>query len=226
MAEPEQEITRAPAPSVTPSVGVGATFRAGVREPVILCLLLAAFFDELSGNPLHFLVLVGTAVALAITQARERVALATAERPVGLWGDPPDLLARMRDGLARSSAPLLLLPAVAFALVVGWFDRYSDVASVAVAGVGAFAIALSWHGPLREEPLEPAETAGKVLWMLVVVALAAWELANLFQQPSLTLNSYRHPTISVLSDPFLGTGIGRELALLLWLRVGWGLLKR
>jgi len=226
MAEPEQEITRPSDSPVAPSVGVGATVRAGVREPVILCLLLAALFDELSGNPLHFLVLVGAAVALAVSRARERVALGTSERPVGRWGEPSELVGRLRNGLARSSKPLLVLPAIAFALVVGWFDRYSVPPSLAVAGVGAFAIAVSWNGPLRDEPLETVETSGKVLWMLVVVALAAWELANLFQQPSLTLNSYRHPTISVLSDPFLGTPVGRMIALLLWLRVGWGLLKR
>jgi len=226
VADPEQEITR-PGPSgVAPAVGVAATIRAGVREPIIVCLLVAALFDELSGNPLHFLVLVGAAVALAISRARERAVLGTAERPVERWGDPPELLGRIRDGLARSSAPLLLLPAIAFALVVGWFDRYSVPPSLAVAAVGAFAIALSWHGPLRDESLEPAETSGKVLWMLVVVALAIWELANLFQQPSLTLNSYRHPTISVLTDPFLGTPLGRATALLIWLRIGWGLLKR
>jgi hypothetical protein len=207
-------------------VGVAAAVRAGLREPVIVCLLVAALFDELSGNPLHFVVLVGAAVALAVARARERAALGTAERPLGRWGDPPEPLRLGRGGLAKSSAPLLLLPAVAFALVVGWFGRYSAPASLAVAVVGAAAIALSWHGPLRDEPLESVETSGKTLWMLVVVALAIWELTNLFLQPSLTLNSYRHPTISVLSDPFLATRIWREVALLLWLRLGWGLLKR
>lgn len=226
MAQPEQEITRSNAARRTSSVGVSATIRAGVREPVIVCLLVAALFDEISGNPLHFLVLVGAAVALAISRARERVALGTSERPVGRWGEPLELVGRIRAGLARSSTPLLLLPAIAFAAAVGWFGRYSIAPSLAVALVGAFAIALSWNGPLRDEPLEPAQTSGKVLWMLVVVALAIWELANLFQQPSLTLNSYRHPTISVLSDPFLGTPLGRATALLIWLRIGWGLLRR
>jgi len=225
MAERDEKLSAA-AEVRAPTLGVAGVFRAGIREPVIVCLLLAAFFDELSGNPLHFIVLVGAAVALAVARARERVALGTSERSIGAWGTPPDVLARARDGLARSSVPLLLLPAIGFALAIGWFDRYSVVSSVAVAFVGAAAIALSWHGPLRDEPLEPVETSGKTLWMLVVVALAMWELANLFQQPSLSLDSYRHPTISVLTDPFLGTQFGRSVALLVWLRVGWGLLKR
>jgi hypothetical protein len=143
------------------------------------------------------------------------------------WDEPPPLLARIRSGLGRSSIPLLLLPALGFALVIGWFDRWSMVASFAVAITGAVAIALSWHGPLREEPLEePVEPSGRMLWMIVILALSGWELTNLFLQPSLTTDSWAHPTISVLSDPFLGSWIGRSLFILVWLRAGWGLLKR
>jgi hypothetical protein len=226
LSESDRDIRARRLPDQPVSVGVAATIRAGIREPVIICLLVAALFDELSGNPLHFLVLVGTAVALAIARARERMALGTAERPVGLWGEPPMVLARVRSGLARSSIPLLLIPAVLFALVIGWFGRYSVVPSLAVAAVGAFGIALAWHGPLRDEPLERVERSGKVLWMLVIVALSVWELTNLFLQPTLSTNSYRHPTISVLSDPLLRTHLGRWVALVLWLRIGWGLLRR
>jgi hypothetical protein len=206
------------------AAGAGGAFSAGIREPIVVCLLLAAMFDELSGNPLHSIVLVGTAVALSIVRARERVT--TGARRETQWGDPPPLLARMRSVIDRSSIPLLLLPAVGLALVIGWFDRYSVIASLAVAAVGVTAIALSWHGPLHDEPLEPVEPVGKVLWALVVVALAGWELTNLFLQPSLTADSWAHPTLSVLSDPVLGSPIGRSLMLFAWLRVGWGLLRR
>ena len=224
MSEQEQRTSNVAAPST--KVGVAGVLNAGIREPIIVCLLLAALFDELSGNPLHAIVLIGAGVALAITRAHERVSLGTTERPVGLWGDMPDLLRRMRSGLDRSSIPLLLLPAIVFALVIGWFDRYSVVASLAVAGVGATAIALAWHGPLRGEPLEPVEPSGKTLWVLVVVALAGWELTNLFLQPSLSTDSWAHPTISVLADPILGSRIWRSFFLFAWLRVGWGLLRR
>ena len=226
MAERELEVTAPAAATTTTPVGVGAVTRAGFREPVIVCLLIAALFDGLSSNPLHSIILVGTAVALAITRARERVSLGTPERPVDAWDEPPPLLARIRSGLSRSSVPLLLLPAIGFSLVIGWFDRWSIVASLAVAVTGAIAIALSWHGPFREEPLEPVEPSGRMLWMLVIVALSGWELTNLFLQPSLTTDSWAHPTISVLSDPFLGSWLGRTLFIVVWLRAGWGLLKR
>jgi hypothetical protein len=221
VTEPEPKTTAA-----STQVGVGAVISAGIRELVIVCLLVAALFDALSGNPLHTVVLVGAAIALAIARARERVVLGTAERPVGRWERAPEPLERIRSGMARSSIPLLLFPAIGFALVIGWFDRYSIVASFAVAVVGASAIALSWNGPFRDEPLEPVEPSGKTLWVLVVVALAIWELTNLFLQPNLSTDSWRHPTISVLADPVLGSRIWRSFFLFVWLRVGWGLLKR
>jgi len=146
--------------------------------------------------------------------------------PAGVWGEPPNLIARVRSGIDRSSIPLLLLPTVAFALVIGWFDRYSVIASLSVAGVGAAAIALAWHGPFRVEPVEAVEPSGKTLWVLVVVALSGWELTNLFLQPSLSTDSWAHPTISVLADPALGSRIWRSFFLVVWLRVGWGLLRR
>lgn len=223
MAHPLRTANAAPAPT---QAGVGSVLNAGIREPVIVCLLVAALFDTLSGNPLHSIVLAGTAVALAVTRARERVRLGAAASPVGNWGDPPNGLARMRSGLGRSSIPLLLLPAIGFGLVIGYFDRYSLVASLAVAVVGATAIALAWHGPLRDEPLEEAETSGKLLWVLLFAAVGGWELTNLFLQPSLSVDSWAHPTISVLADPVLGSRIWRSFFLLAWLRVGWGLLKR
>jgi hypothetical protein len=226
VAERELETTAPVTPATTTTVGLGAVARAGWREPIIVCLLLAALFDGLSSNPIHSMVLVGTAIALAITRARERVALGGTERPMDTWDEPPPSLARMRSALARSSVPLLLLPALGFALVIGWFDRWSMVASFAVAVTGALAIALSWHGPLREEPLEPVEPSGRMLWTLVIVALSGWELTNLFLQPSLTTDSWAHPTISVLSDPLLGSWMGRTLFIVVWLRAGWGLLKR
>ena len=221
MTEPEPRTTAA-----STRVGVVSVLNAGIRELVIVCLLVAALFDTLSGNPLHTVVLVGAAVALAIARARERQVLGTAERPVGRWGRAPEPLERIRSGIARSSIPLLFFPAVGFALVIGWFDRYSIIASLAVAGVGSSAIALAWNGPFLAEPLEPVESSGATLWVLVVVALAIWELTNLFLQPNLSTDSWRHPTISVLADPVLGSRIWRSFFLFVWLRVGWGLLKR
>jgi hypothetical protein len=56
--------------------------------------------------------------------------------------------------------------------------------------------------------------------------LGLWELTQLLLQPSLTTDSWRHPTISVLSDPILASHPGRTIGLILWLLFGWFLLDR
>ena len=60
----------------------------------------------------------------------------------------------------------------------------------------------------------------------VLVAGCLWELGALLQQPSLTTDSYAHPTISTLTDPVLATSPGRAVVLFAWLAFGWYLVKR
>jgi hypothetical protein len=60
----------------------------------------------------------------------------------------------------------------------------------------------------------------------VFVALGLWELTQLLLQPSLTTDSQAHPTLSVLTDPVLGTHPGRSIALFAWAAFGWFLLQR
>src|SRR5207249_11957569 len=105
--------------------------------------------------------------------------------------------------------------------------RDSWPATVAVVVPGATVLALMFRGPLdqgRESPrLHPV---GVVAWLSVFVGLALWELTSLLLQPSLTTDSYAHPTLSVLSDPILATHPGRSLGLFLWLAFGWFLVQR
>jgi len=222
MTEPELRPERAApegAPPAPIGVTVGSSVRAGARDPIVICLLLAAFFDGISGNAPHSMLLVGTALALAVTAARARVGLATDPPPEGF-------LARIRDVLTRSSAPLLATVALAFSLVIGWWGRYSWPSTLPLVVLGGVAIAIAWGGPLREGPVEPVEPVGILVWALAVVALAGWEVTNLFLQPTLTTDSYAHPTISVLADPAFGSRIGRTIGLFAWLRIGWGLIRR
>ncbi len=47
-----------------------------------------------------------------------------------------------------------------------------------------------------------------------------WELWSLLQQPSLTVTSSAHPTISALADPVLATPPGRAIILVARARLG------
>ena len=88
-------------------------------------------------------------------------------------------------------------------------------------------LALAWRGPLRVRPdTGPVEPAGLAAWVSVGVALGLWELVQLLLQPSLTTDSYAHPTISTMTDPLLATSPGRSVVLLAWVAFGWYLVER
>jgi len=86
---------------------------------------------------------------------------------------------------------------------------------------------LGWHGPVRARPDGGRlPVAGTLAWLVVLVAGCLWELSALIQQPSLTTDSYAHPTISTLTDPLLATSPGRMLILFAWVAFGWYLVER
>jgi len=201
---------------MTESKSAGAVARATVatvvREPVVAIMLVAAFFDGISGNPIHALLLGGVAIALG--------------RDIALGEPtPPTSLAQRGGRLPRTWIVMAL--SAAFALAVGAFPRYSWPTTAGVVAASAAAIAVAWRGPLIERPDPgPLPRVGVVAWTSVLVAGALWELEALLLQPSLTADSQQHPTISTLSDPALATHLGRTLIMLGWLAVGWFLLRQ
>jgi hypothetical protein len=99
--------------------------------------------------------------------------------------------------------------------------------TIAVVLPGAAALIVAWPGSRRRGP-EPGklDPVGTVAWISVFVVLALWELTSLLLQPSLTTDSYAHPTISVMTDPILATHVGRSIALFAWAGLGWFLVER
>jgi len=88
-------------------------------------------------------------------------------------------------------------------------------------------VLIGWHGPVRARPDGGRlPVAGTLAWLVVLVAGCLWELSALLQQPSLTTDSYAHPTISTLTDPLLATSPGRMLVLFAWVAFGWYLVER
>lgn len=227
--------------------GSVVTALAGLREPIVLVLLLIAFFTWISGKPFDGLLMLVVAVSLAWDTGRRRVRQAGPREGRPADNGPPDLsTAAGRDdagvaapatrpgvppAAARWRRRLLILAWLAggalYALLVGSFSRYSWPATVLVAGLGTAVVVAGWRGPRHSRPA-PARlpATGLALWGLVLVAGCLWELSSLFQQPTLTTDSYAHPTISTLTDPVLGTWAGRSIFLAAWLGLGWFLVDR
>lgn len=206
----------------------------GLREPIVVILLLTAFFTTISGRPVNGLLLLIVAIALAWDAARNRrrmVAPPSADTSAGAapagssQGEPgPGLFVPRRR-------PLIIVAGIAggavYAAVVGSFTRYSWPVTAGVVGLATVVVGIGWRGPLRPRP-DPGKlpVPGAVLWAGLLVAAGVWELVALFLQPSLTTTSYAHPTVSALTDPALATHAGRSVALAIWVAIGWLLVER
>jgi hypothetical protein len=249
MREPDQsedsiEIHRAESVGAPPpqrrSIWVAAAL-AGPRDLVVVILLLAGFFDGISGNPIHALVLGGVAVALSLDAGRRRVAEADAAEALPPERSSPEAgiasaapaetdqrPARAAAIRARSAFGLVAVSLVGvYAFVVGGFTRYSWPATALVVIPCAVVVGIAWRGSLR--PLsDPGQMdpAGAFAWAAVFVAGGLWELSALLLQPDITVDSYAHPTLSALSDSALASHAGRSIGLFVWVAVGWFLLER
>jgi len=197
---------------------------AGFREPVVWILLAIAFFTAISGKPVDGVLMLVVAVGLAWDAGRRALRHADAAGTAGAQAWP----GRLRGGRRRIIVVgALLAGAAVYAAVVGSFSRYSWPVTACIIGLGTVVVLIAWHGPVRDRPAcGRLPVAGTLAWVAVLVAGCLWELGALLQQPSLTTDSYSHPTISTLTDPVLATSPGRAVVLLGWLALGWYLVER
>jgi hypothetical protein len=198
----------------------------GIRQPIVIVLLLIAFFSAICGKPLDGLLMLLVAAGLA-WDVGHRPAGAAAQTAAGAQSVPAVPLPDSREGPGRTTGLALLAAGILYAAVVGSFARFSWPATIGVAGVGAVVVIIGWHGPLRHRP-DPGRLprAGTALWGGALLAGGLWELSSLARQPSLDVTSWAHPTISALTDPLLASHPGRSLALAVWLLLGWYLVRK
>jgi hypothetical protein len=207
---------------------------AGLREPVVWVLLAIAFFTSISGKPVDGVLMLIAATGLAWDTGRRALRPGPSAGDggqAGQGGEPGAGAAPRPAGRYGGRRRLLAVTAVvacgaAYAGVVGSFIRYSWPATAGIVGLGTLVVVIGWHGPRRARPPRRLPVAGTLAWAVLLVAGCLWELGALLQQPSLTTDSYAHPTISTLTDPLLATPPGRAVLLLAWLAFGWYLVER
>jgi len=90
---------------------------------------------------------------------------------------------------------------------------FTTTATLAVVGAGlaAMAVGRALRPPNESRPAR----AGAARWVLILVALAVWQLSAYVQQPR-----SEHPTLSSLSNAALDSRPGRALAFTAWLVAG------
>lgn len=212
----------------------GAAVLGALRDPVVDVFLLAGTFDVLSGDRVvDGVVLFGVAAALGRDAGRRPRGEGSGATVTGPGGEGPSQRADSEPAppgwgpATLRLSPAVVLGGLLYALLAARFTRYSWPATVAVAMPAATAVAVARRQP-PDDHAGPRRlpVAGLVAWAAVFVALGLWELTALLLQPSLTTDSYVHPTISVLMDPVLAGYVGRAAFLSLWLATGWYLLRR
>jgi hypothetical protein len=204
----------------------------GIRQPIVMILLLIAFFTTISGKPLDGFLMLTVATLLVWDAARTRLAPGASS---GASQAAPARMTAVAGGPTRPHATwyrlLRYVPWVAgglaYAGVVGSFKRYSWPVTIAVVALGCLMVAIGWQGPVRRRAALTGQALRRAwLWAVILVAGGVWELSSLLQQPHLTTDSYAHPTISALTDPLLASHPGRSVALGAWLLIGWFLAGR
>lgn len=127
----------------------------------------------------------------------------------------------MWTGVVRPTLVAALIgPAVAFAWWATGLRPFTDppLVTVPLSGLAAMALGARWLPPRT-----PAAATRRplLLWGVLAISLAAWQLAAFLQQPR-----EEHPTLSSLANALFENRPARAIAFLLWLAGAAALARR
>lgn len=112
--------------------------------------------------------------------------------------------------------------AAGYAWVLGGLAPFTMKSLVGVLIPGAILTALAYGRPPERIPApEKLDITGASYWLIAVAALFEWE-ASAFRDNSRPW----HPALTELVNEVIGPHPLKSLAVLIWLLVGWGLVRR
>ena len=119
--------------------------------------------------------------------------------------------------------PAIVVAVVAYSWVAAGRRPFtlSEELLVAFPAVLCLAVAMWTPGTVRADPSDRSWRGSAAVWLGLFAVTAAWELNAFFSSPRSA-----HPTLSVIADEIMSVQPGRALVFLLWLALGWVLVRR
>jgi hypothetical protein len=180
-----------------------------VAQPTVLILLAAGVVHIIRRNPFDISIFFGTALLIVVDRLRREPTVST--------GVAEPLSGRLR--LAAAGALAL------YSVVAGQWETDTWPMRVAMIIPGLlFAVIVAVRTPVEEGSV-PRVGRGWIPWAAIAVAIALWELTSFVQQPNPIDDSYQHPTISAIVEPWLESWVGRSVFLMLWVAAGFWLIR-
>lgn len=118
-----------------------------------------------------------------------------------------------------------LIAMLGLVILISATPRHTSMMMVIYLALTVPILLLAWgdHTEYKQKA-SPRIRRSRLMWIFWAVSMCLWEYgANIFGQLSDVKNAY--PTISVLVDPMLDGPIGKAGFVLVWLAVGYGLIK-
>lgn len=125
-----------------------------------------------------------------------------------------------RGNRVRTTVVMLVL--VSYAWVAGSAAPFTAQSLVGVLIPGAVLAVLAWAWPPERIPAPgKLDVTGMSYWLIAVAALFEWE-ASAFRDNSPPW----HPSLTDLINPILGPHPVKSAAILIWMLIGWALVRR
>jgi hypothetical protein len=127
----------------------------------------------------------------------------------------------MRNGHPARDT-MIGLAVAGYAWILAGLAPFTTASLVGVLIPGAVLGTVAYVGPPnRIPPPEKIDLLGMSWWIILVAALFEWE-ASAFKDNSRPW----HPALTTLVNPLIGPHLVKSVAVIIWLRVGWGLVRR
>ena len=123
------------------------------------------------------------------------------------------------DNHSQWFVALVVVAAAVYSWIAAGFRPFTVAEEIMVAIPALVVFVAAWR-PSRPPAAVQWSRASVACWLGLVALAVGWELLAFFSTPR-----HDHPTLSVIADEIMSVHVGRALMFLLWLGLGWVLVR-